>query len=92
MPKQTNHYHMNFKFSRQPRGQTTTSFHVLADDNSTCGIITVPNAQADDLAKHWLGSAPAPARATAGNNPMVSAMMTAAKKHPLSRGAVLRGC
>jgi hypothetical protein len=25
-------------------------------------------------------------------NPMVSAMMRVAKKHPLNRGAILRGC
>ena len=82
-----------FRLSRQTPTQTLTKFHVLDNANSVVGIITVANEQASDLEKHWLGGAPAPARAAASKqNPMVSAMVAAAKKHPLNRQAVLRGC
>ena len=83
-----------FTLSKQPRGQTTTRFHVLAADNSICGIITVPNEAASDLEKHWLAGAPVPARAAAGKqqNPMVNAMVAAARRHPLNKQAILRGC
>ena len=81
-----------FQLFRQPRGQTTTRFHVLASDNSICGIITVPNEQVDDLERHWVASAPAPARAAAGKqNPAVAAMLAAAPRNKLSKQAVLRG-
>ncbi len=87
-----------FQLSRQPRGQTTTRFHVLASDNSICGIITVPNASADDLERHWLGGAPQPKASAAAvtpggkQNSAVAAMLSAARKHPLNKQAVLRGC
>ena len=88
-----------FQLSKQPRGQTTTRFHVLASDDSICGIITVPNEQTADLERHWLGAGPqAKAQATltpAGKqenpNPMVSAMLRVARKHPLTPEAILRG-
>jgi hypothetical protein len=87
-----------FKLSRQRPGESMTRFHVIAlADNSTCGIITVANEQADDLERHWLG-APPQAKAqdalTPGDkaNPMVAAMVRAARKHPFNRAAVLRGC
>jgi hypothetical protein len=92
---------MKFKFSRQaqPSGATLTKFHLLSAD-AIVGIITVPNGAADDLEKHWLGGATQPQEAAAAaalatparGNPMVSAMLAAAKRHPLNRAAVLRGC
>lgn len=79
-----------FQLSKQPRGQTTTRFHVLADDDSICGIITVPNEATDDLERHWL-SAPAP-RATAGKeNSAVAAMVAAAKRQGAPSRATTAG-
>ena len=82
-----------FQLSRQPRGQTTTRFHVIASDNSVCGIITVPNEEVDDLERHWVASSPAPAARTAAGkqNLMVKAMTEAARRHPLNQQAILRG-
>jgi hypothetical protein len=81
--------------------QAVTKFDVIDRTGAICGRITVPNEEADDLAKHWLGGAAQPKAAAAAGatapargkqNPMVSAMVAAAKKHPLNRAAVLRGC
>ena len=85
---------MTFQLSRQPRGETSTRFHVLASDNSICGIITVENSDADDLERHWLASSPAPARAAVGKhqNPMIAAMLAAAPRNRFTREAILRGC
>jgi hypothetical protein len=77
-----------------------TKFHVLDSANSIIGSINVPNEAADDLQKHWVGGAPQPkasaALATSARgkeqNPMVAAMVRAARRHPLNRAAVLRGC
>ena len=84
-----------FQLSKQPRGQTTTRFHVVAADDSICGIITVPNEQADDLARHWVGATPQPKAAavtTSGKqNPMIAAMLAAAPRNRLSKQAILRG-
>jgi hypothetical protein len=74
-----------------------TRFDVIDRTGSICGRITVPNEAADDLRAHWKDAAPrsAPAPASARGkpqNPMVGAMVAAAKKHPLNRTAILRGC
>ena len=82
-----------FKLSRQPPGATLSKFHVLDSAGSIIGSINVQNEEADDLQKHWVASAPAPRAATTGKqSPMINAMVRAAKKHPLNRAAVLRGC
>ena len=86
-----------FRLSRQPnpRGSVLTKFHVLDSADSIVGSINVPNEAAADVERHWLGGATQPqaaAATSARGNPMVSAMLAAAKKHPLNRAAVLRGC
>jgi anthranilate phosphoribosyltransferase len=91
-----------FRLSRQSPGATITKFHVYDSAGDIIGSINVANEDAADLQKHWLGSATQP-KATAAaalatsargeqQNPMVAAMVRAAKKHPLNRAAILRGC
>jgi hypothetical protein len=69
-----------FKLSRQPNppGSVLTKFQVL-DSASIIGSINVPNEEADDLARHWLGGATQPQAAAAvtpaGGNAMVNAML-----------------
>jgi hypothetical protein len=85
-----------FKLLRQAPGAAITKFLVYDSAGSIIGSINVPNAVADDLARHWVTQPKAAEAATAPvrgkQNPMVSAMLAAAKRHPLSHGAILRGC
>jgi hypothetical protein len=72
-----------FTLSKQPRGDQTTRFHVVAADDSVCGIITVQNSDADDLERHWLGASPqakAAAATTSGKETSAAASMVAAFK------------
>jgi hypothetical protein len=86
----------SFKLERQPRGQTSTRFHVLDGANSTIGIITVPNEAAADLEKHWKGVPPSSAKnaAAAKQDPMIATMVAAVRKRGarVNRAAILRGC
>ena len=45
-----------FQLSKQSPGASLTKFHVLDSAGSIIGSINVQNEDADDLAKHWLGS------------------------------------
>ena len=89
-----------FKLQKSPgSNNSVTRFDVIDAAGSICGRITVPNEAADDLEKHWLGGAKPKAPAALATpvrgkpqNPMVGAMVAAAKKHPLNRTAILRGC
>jgi hypothetical protein len=89
-----NNHMKQFRLSRQPQppGATLTKFHVLSSDSSIVGSINVPNEEANDLQKHWLGGQKAPAAAAGNQNPMVTAMVAAARRHPLNKQAILRGC
>jgi FAD/FMN-containing dehydrogenase len=71
--------------------------NVLDGAGTICGRISVPPEEARDLLAHCKdaaprSNAPAPAAARGKQNPVVSAMLAAAKRHPLSRAAILRGC
>lgn len=88
-----------FRLSKQPQppGAVLTKFHVLDSANSAIGIITVPNEDAADLERHWLGAPQAKAHAALSPsgraNPMISAMVAAHKRQgPPPREAILRGC
>jgi predicted helicase len=85
-----------FKLLRQAPGAALTKFLVYDSAGSISGSINVPNEAANDLARHWVTQPMAEAAlatsAAGKQNPMVSAMLAAARKHPLSRAAVLRGC
>jgi hypothetical protein len=49
-----------FKLSRQSVGVTITKFFVYNAAGDIIGSINVPNEDAADLEKHWLGSATQP--------------------------------
>jgi hypothetical protein len=111
---------MKFRLSKQTPGETITKFFVYNSSGDTIGIISVPNEEADDLERHWLGGGATQPQASAvtkkgtgllaaaleankrpgalppdrakQENPMVSAMLRAAKQHTLNRQAILRSC
>jgi hypothetical protein len=45
-----------------------TKFDVVDGDGTICGRITVPNEEADDLARHWLQPQASAAVTPAGGN------------------------
>jgi hypothetical protein len=88
-----------FRLSKQTPGETITKFFVYDSAGDTVGIISVPNEDAADLAKHWLGSANQPKVAAAAatpvggkRNPMIDAIVRNAPKNRLSKQAILRSC
>jgi hypothetical protein len=90
-----------FRLQKSPgSNHAVTKFDVIDAASSIRGRITVPSEAAADLEKHWLGGAAQRPKAAAAlatsvrgkQNPMVGAMVAAAKKHPLNRTAILRGC
>jgi hypothetical protein len=89
-----------FRLQKSPGcNHSVTRFDVIDAAGSICGRITVPNEAADDLLAHWKDAPPRSAPASQPvrgkpqrQNPMVGAMVAAAKKHPLNRTAILRGC
>jgi len=66
----------------------------ISDDFGTCGSVSCSPENQADLLACWKGSAPRSAAANTVHdgrrNPMVAAML-AAKKHPQTRQAILRG-
>ena len=82
----------HFRLSRKEAGPVLTKFHILDSAGSIVGSINVQTEDADDLEKHWVASAPAPARAAVGRqeNPMIGAMLRAAPRNGFSKQAILR--
>jgi hypothetical protein len=93
---------MKFRLQKSTASNhTATKFDVVDGEGTICGRISVPPEEARDLEKHWLGGATQSPKAAAAlvtsargrpQNPAVSAMLAAARKHPLNRAAILRGC
>ena len=95
-PHPPNNHHMKqFRLEKSTTASHSalSRFYVFNAAGDIIGSINVePNEEADLLA-HWRSSSPAPAaRAAASQNLMVKAMTEAARKHPLSQQAILRGC
>jgi hypothetical protein len=81
-----------FRLEKISSNNSVTKFDVR-DSSGICGrICTSPRDEAALLA-HWKnGPRPTASAATAGKrNPMIAAML-AAKKHPMTRASILRGC
>jgi hypothetical protein len=69
-----------FRLSKQTPGETITKFFVYNSSGDTIGSINVPNEDADDLQKHWLGSATQPQAAAPGKKDALAAALEAAKR------------
>lgn len=86
---------MNFRLEKTASNRVVSKFHVLNAAGDIVGSSNVKPSEEADLLAHWKGApraAPRAATAAGKENRMVSAMAEAAKKHPLSKQAVLRGC
>jgi hypothetical protein len=71
-----------FRLSRQTPGAVLTKFFVY-DGTDIIGSIDVPNEEADDLPKHWLGGATQPqAAAPTKKGGALAAAFKAAAKRP----------
>jgi hypothetical protein len=82
-----------FRLEKISSNNSISRFNVL-DGTGICGRISVAPKDEAALLACWKDTAPPAANAAARGkqNPMVGAMIRAAKKHPLTRAAVLRGC
>jgi hypothetical protein len=94
---------MKFRLQKSTgSNHAATKFDVVDSAGTICGRITVPPEEAADLERHWLGGATQPKAAAAAalatsargepQNPMVAAMVRAARKNRPTKQAILRGC
>jgi hypothetical protein len=86
---------MKFTLEKSPTSDhAVTRFDVRDAAGSLVGRINVPPEQSSDLVAHWKDTPRPASNAVGKRNPMVGAMVraAAARKHPLSKQAVLRGC
>ena len=84
---------MTYTLSKVSENASIVKFRI-SDDFGVCGSVSCKPEHQSDLLACWRAAPPRPAAANAaarGKNPMVSAMMSA-RKHPLTRAAILRGC
>jgi hypothetical protein len=84
-----------FRLEKSSGSNTTvTKFNVVDEGGGIAGRICVSVEDEAALLACWKGPAPTAASAAARGkqNPMVGAMLSAARKHPMTTQAVLRGC
>jgi hypothetical protein len=80
-----------FRLEKATANNSVVKFNVL-DGTGICGRISVKPADEGALLACWKDTAPPASNAAARGkqNPMVGAMLRA-KKHPMTRAAILRG-
>jgi hypothetical protein len=83
-----------FRLSKQSSGPLITKFFVYNSAGDTIGSINVPNEDAGDLERHWLGSAAEPqalalaaAKAATSSKRVIDALVAAKRGAPVAAPA-----
>jgi hypothetical protein len=88
---------MNFRLTKKSAGKSLSKFHILNSAGDIVGSVNVPNAEANDLLRHWqgeVGDSPQTTNLSAQEQSPVSALAKEFLKHrrPVSQTNILRGC
>ena len=88
---------MTFRLEKKSAGRVLTTFHIMNSAGDIVGSANIPNAEADNFAKHWRGPAATAANSAAAHARAVNTISNALRRGPrlsgqAARQAILRGC
>ena len=83
---------MKFRLTKKSTGKLLSKFHILNSAGDVVGSVNVPNAEANDLLRHWqgeVGDSPQSKNLSAQQQPGFRLKLPAVR---MSRQGILRGC
>ena len=83
---------MNFRLTKKSAGKSLSRFHILNSAGDIVGSVNVPNAEANDLLRHWqgeVGDSPQSKNLSAQQQPGLRTRLPAVRMSP---AGILRGC